>query len=175
MHTVYMAFYPVLLGTLFGLTLAGRRTDAARLCCALVLGYYVGGLGYHVLPSYGPAYAYASASTAALSPATYHTQQLLLQHVEEVERNPATATIQPWMYVAAFPSLHVSHVLILAWYVRRQRVALVLAGVFAFATTLSTVYLGWHYVCDWGGALAVAAIAIMLTQFFWQRTVGRAS
>lgn len=170
MHIVYMAFYPVLLGVLFGLTLAGRRTDAARLCCALVLGYYVCALGYHVLPSYGPAYSYASAGTASLSPATHHTQQLLLEHVEEVQRNAATAAIQPWMYIAAFPSLHVSHVLILAWYVRRQRVALVLAAVFALATALSTVYLGWHYVCDWVGALAVAAIAITLTH-----TLGRAS
>ncbi len=169
LHVVYMAFYPVLLASLFGLTLAGRRADAARLACALLLGYYIGVLSYHVLPSYGPAYIYASASPEFVSPVTHGTQQLLLRHVQEVRRDASTATIQPWLYIAAFPSLHVSHVLILAWYVRRQRMALVLASCFAVATALSTLYLGWHYACDWLGGVAVAVAAVALTQTCWCR------
>jgi membrane-associated phospholipid phosphatase len=164
MHLTYMAFYPVLLGSLLGLTFTGQRKRATRLCCALVLAYYVGTLGYHLLPSYGPAYTIGLATTETLSPATHRTQQLLLHHVDEVQTNAAAATIQPWLYIAAFPSLHVSHVLILAWYLRRQRIASVLAIVFAIATALSTVYLGWHYVCDWAGALVVAALAIAITR-----------
>ena len=59
-----------------------------------------------------------------------------------------------------------SHVLILAWYVRSQRLVFLGAACYAVLTAISTLYLGWHYVSDWFGGALVAAVAILLTSRF---------
>ena len=79
-----------------------------------------------------------------------------------VDSDPGGAELLPWIYIAAFPSLHVSQVLIIAWYFRYSRSGLLITGLFAFLSTVSTVLLGWHYVVDWFGGIAVAALAIWM-------------
>ena len=166
LYVIYMAFLPVLLAAVFLLVMLGRTRTAGELMCALVLGYYLGALGYHVLPSYGPAFVVESASTDELSPGVASVQDLILGCVQMVQLDPKGAEIQPWAYVAAFPSLHISHVLIATWYLRRNRWACAAMAIFAVLTAISTVYFGWHYLMDWFGGLLVAAAAVGLTELW---------
>jgi membrane-associated phospholipid phosphatase len=166
LYVVYMAFLPVLLAAVFLLAMFGRTRTAGELMCALVLGYYLGALGYHVLPSYGPAFVVLSASPDELSPGVASIQDLILGCVQMVQVDPKGAEIQPWAYVAAFPSLHFSHVLIATWYLRRNRWACAAMVIFAALTAISTVYFGWHYLMDWLGGLFVAVAAVSLTELW---------
>ena len=160
---VYCAFFPVLIACILWLTLCGRQDRSDALTCAIVIGYAVGLLGYHLAPVYGPAFVFTSASPGELSPLTNEMQDLLWKRTTEVQQDPSRATILPWKYIAAFPSLHISHVLLAAWYARHSRIAVVLLSLFSVLTAISTVYLGWHYVVDWLGGVVVAAIAVWLT------------
>lgn len=171
-HLIYMAFLPVLIGSVFWLALNGKHRLANDLSGALVVAYYLGALSYHLLPSYGPAYHLGGASPAGLSDDTAYVQQMLRAETEAVRRDPASAVVVPWRYIAAFPSLHVSHVLILVWYARRNRLGRALAGAFALLTAFSTIYLGWHYLADLIGGAALAGLVIG-SMYLWRAGVRR--
>ena len=164
-HQVYVALIPLMMGTVFWLVLAGRRVRARRLAAALYLGYFIGVLAYHLMPSYGPAYVIPGNETAHICHATHHLQQVLLERVRAVQSDPGSTTLWPWVYIAAFPSLHVSHVLIVMWYFRYSRTGFWITGVFAFLSTVSTVLFGWHYVVDWFGGIVVAVVAIWMASW----------
>lgn len=178
-HRIYVALNPMMMGSILWLVLAGRRARARRLTAALYLGYFIGVLAYHALPAYGPAYAIAGNDSQQICVATHQLQQLLLERVQEVQAKPSSTVLWPWVYIAAFPSLHVSHVLIIAWYFRYSRIGLGITGAFAILSTISTVLFGWHYVVDWFGGIAVAGLAIWMASWppariripYWPKTV----
>jgi hypothetical protein len=159
---VYWLFMPVVLGTILWCVLKCEESKCNELTCTLVLGYYIGLIGYFLIPSYGPAYVAPEAFPQAFSPRTAKVMQKLLLHTQEVQSNPATAVIVPWKYIAAFPSIHFSHVLILTWFMRYCRLTFVLYSVFTVLTGIATIYLAWHYVADLAGGAAVAILALAL-------------
>src|SRR5262249_38312576 len=87
-HVVYMAFLPVLIGSIFWLTLSGEHRRADRPSGALVVAYYLGALSYHLLPCYGPAYYLGGANPTGLSDDTAYVQQILRTETEAVRRDP---------------------------------------------------------------------------------------
>ena len=161
---IYFAFAPSLLISILYLACAGNVARARKLTTAILVGYFIGVLSYFLLPAYGPAFIFESATCENLSPVTHEAQVKLIKTTNEISQNPATAVVLPWMYIAAFPSLHFSHVIILAWYFRFSRLTLVVASLFAILTGISTVYLAWHYGVDLLGGVAVACVAIFLTE-----------
>ncbi len=163
---IYFAFAPSLLISILYLACAGNVARARKLTTAILVGYFIGVLSYFLLPAYGPAFIFESATCENLSPVTHEAQVKLIKTTNEISQNPATAVVLPWMYIAAFPSLHFSHVIILAWYFRFSRLTLVVASLFAILTGISTVYLAWHYGVDLLGGVAVACVAIFLTEKF---------
>jgi PAP2 superfamily protein len=128
------------------------------------INWLLGAVSYLLVPSLGPMYAepwvFANLPPSGVS----KLQEMLLDQRIHFLSDPAAASAQS---IAAFASLHVSilftgvlaaHILGLG---RRLRIgAWGLLGL----TTLSTIYLGWHYVVDDIGGLALGAAAIMLAQ-----------
>ncbi len=161
---IYFAFAPSLLVSILYLACAGNVARARKLTTAILVGYFIGVLSYFLLPAYGPAFIFESATCENLSPITHEAQVKLLKTTNEISQNPATAVVLPWMYIAAFPSLHFSHVIILVWYFRFSRLTLVVSSLFAVLTGISTVYFAWHYGVDLLGGVAVACLAIFLTE-----------
>ncbi len=164
LHLIYMSFFPVLLAAIYWMTVFGSPQQANRLTCALCVAYLIGVLGYHLLPSFGPFYYCASGSSESVSLSAHRLQELLLYHVRQVQVS-ADSPISPWKYLGAFPSLHVGHVIVVCWFVRRRRWLLTMASAYLLATMLSTTYLGWHYLLDWVGGAMVAAAAIVITEY----------
>lgn len=160
---VYLSFLLVIVGSIFWLTLTGRTQAADALTCSIVLGYYLGVFAYHILPSYGPAYLQAEARPDVIAPSIVFLQQVVLDGTQAVQQDPAGAVVLPWTYVAAFPSLHLSHVLILTWYMRYSRLTLTLMAVYSLLTAIGTLYFGWHYLTDLLGGTAVALLALWLS------------
>lgn len=165
---VYIAFLPVLVSCTIWLALTNRRRRADEMTCAIVLCYYLGALGYLLLPAYGPAFVDPNASPEHLSDEMYGLQRTLLEHVRAVQTDPATVVIQPWRYIAAFPSLHAAGVLVALWYLRRERTARKLMTWFAVLTAISTLYFAWHHLIDWLGGAAVAVLAVRLTGTYFR-------
>lgn len=166
LSVVYMAFFPVLIGCIFWLAFEGEQDRSDDLTCAIILAYYIGVLMYHLVPSYGPAYTINNSLLKGVNDSLVVVQQDLLQQVQEVQRNPSNAQIRPWKYIAAFPSLHVTGVLIAIWYMRKHRLAYWSLCCFGVLTTISTVFFGWHYLSDWVGGIVVAAMVIWITGMF---------
>lgn len=163
LSVVYMLLYPMIVGSILWLTLIRRGSTANALTCAVVLNYYLGVLAYHLMPAYGPCYFIESGSSAGVSQLSHYIQNRLAETTALVQAAPGNATILPWVYIAAFPSLHISLAMILYWYNRHSRASRWLFGSFAVLTAISTVYLGWHYVVDWLGGIVIAVAAIWLT------------
>jgi PAP2 superfamily len=128
------------------------------------INWLLGAVSYLLVPSLGPVYwepwVFANLPPSGVS----KLQEVLLDQRIHFLRDPAVATAQS---IGAFASLHVSifftgvlaaHILGLG-----RRVRFGAWGLLGL-TTLSTIYLGWHYVVDDIGGLALGALAIMLAR-----------
>ena len=129
---------------------------------ALSINWPLGAASYLLLPALGPIYATPAAFADLPASEAARLQGVLLDDRLEFLRNPmADGTAQA---IAAFASVHISMIFtaVLAAHLlglgRRLRIGL---WVLLAATTVATVYLGWHYVIDdvAGVVLALAALA----------------
>ncbi len=161
----YVAFI-VFLPLTIGLALVFSRDLQAGLFYATAqsLNWVLGAASYFLLPSLGPIYAEPAAFARLPVSEVTHLQDVLLDQRLDFLRDPATGTPQS---IAAFASLHISmsltaavaaHLLGLG---KRLKIGL---WIWFALTVASTIYLGWHYVLDDLGGLAVAAIALVLAR-----------
>jgi membrane-associated phospholipid phosphatase len=128
------------------------------------INWLLGAVSYLLVPSVGPVYREPWVFANLPPSGAAKLQELLLDQRIDFLRDPGVATAQS---IAAFASLHVSIFFtgVLAAHIfglgRRLRIgAWALLGL----TALSTIYLGWHYVVDDIGGLALGAAAIMLAR-----------
>ncbi|MDP9294627.1 MAG: phosphatase PAP2 family protein [Actinomycetota bacterium] len=131
---------------------------------ALSMNWILGAASYFLLPSLGPIYADRAAFAQLPVTEVTHLQDVLLGQRVEFLSHPATSTPQA---IAAFASLHIAMSLtaVLAAHLlglgQRLKIAL---WVWFVLTTVSTIYLGWHYVLDDLGGLLIGALALVLAR-----------
>jgi membrane-associated phospholipid phosphatase len=131
---------------------------------ALSINWILGAASYVLLPSLGPIYADPAAFTRLPASEVTHLQDVLLDQRVAFLSHPTTSTPQS---IAAFASLHIAMSLtaVLAAHLlglgRRLKVAL---WIWFALTTVSTIYLGWHYVLDDLGGLIIGVMAIVLAR-----------
>ena len=165
LSTAYVAFI-VFLPLTIGLALVFCRNLQAGLfyTTAQSINWVLGIGSYFLLPSLGPIYVDPGAFAVLPASEVTHLQSVLLDQRLDFLSDPATGTPQS---IAAFASLHISmsftaalaaHLLGLA---RGLRIAL---WVWFTLTALGTVYLGWHYVLDDVGGVALGAMALALAR-----------
>ena len=161
-YVVFIVFLPLSLA--LALVFAPNLRGGLFFATALSLNWLIGAGSYFLLPSMGPVY-YDPGTFAGLPHSEVtHLQQVLLDQRVAFLAHPTTATPQA---IAAFASLHISmsltaalaaHLLGLG---RRTKIAL---WVWLALTTLDTIYLGWHYVLDDVGGVAIAVAALALAR-----------
>jgi len=165
LSTAYVAFI-VFLPLTIGLALVFCRNLQAGLfyTTAQSINWVLGIGSYFLLPSLGPIYVDPGAFAALPVSEVTHLQDVLLEQRLDFLHDPATGTPQS---IAAFASLHISmsftaafaaHLLGLG---RRLRTAL---WIWFTVTVLGTIYLGWHYVLDDVGGVALGALALALAR-----------
>ncbi|HSU02941.1 MAG TPA: phosphatase PAP2 family protein [Nocardioides sp.] len=141
-----------------------RRSRTGELyVTAVSFNWLLGVAVYYLVPSLGPIYS-APGDFADL-PATFNTdvQQLLLDdRVAVLAGAWDTRAVQT---IAAFASLHVAITVttcLVAELIRLPHWIRGSAWTFAFLTSLSTVYLGWHFFVDVlaGAVVGVAAVVL---------------
>jgi hypothetical protein len=161
-YVAFIAFLPLTIG--FALVFCGDLSAGLFYTTAQSLNWVFGAASYFLLPSLGPIYVdpgtFANLPTSEVT----HLQSVLLDQRLEFLRDPAAATPQS---IAAFASLHISmsftaaiaaHLLGLG---RRLRIGL---WIWFAVTVVGTIYLGWHYVLDDVGGLAVGVLALALAR-----------
>jgi hypothetical protein len=163
LSTAYVAFI-VFLPLTIGLALVFSRNLQAGLfyTTAQSINWVLGAASYFLLPSLGPIYAEPAAFADLPRSEVTHLQAVLLEQRVDFLRDPASATPQA---IAAFASLHISmsftaavaaHLLGLG---RRLKIAL---WIWFAVTVAATIHLGWHYVVDDLGGVALGAMALVL-------------
>ena len=161
-YVAFIVFLPLSLG----LALVYSRNLQAGLfyATALSANWILGAGSYFLLPSLGPIYADPAAFAGLPTSEVTHLQDILLDQRVAFLQEPTTATPQA---IAAFASLHIAMSLTAALAAhllgagRRLKTAL---WVWFVLTTISTVYLGWHYVLDDLGGVVIAVAALALAR-----------
>jgi hypothetical protein len=162
MSAVYVLWIGVVPTTIAIALVWTRRTSAgAWYVTAVAVDWCLGALLYVVVPSVGP--IYARPGDFASLPDTFNTT---LQ--EELWSDRVAVMADPWaagtlQSVAAFASLHVAitvTICLIARLVGVPRWVQLASWVFLGLTVLATVYLGWHYLVDVLGGVALGAFAV---------------
>jgi len=155
MHLAYFSFYflPIFLGIV--LWARGKRGAFDRLVLGVTGAFYLCFIGYILVPAAGPR------STLA------HLYQIPLGGTpitDFVRGFVASAENLQW---DCFPSGHTAVTLVALWYaLREERVVFYLLLPVTVLLLISTVYCRYHYVIDLIGGAAVAALSIVLSDWF---------
>jgi hypothetical protein len=159
---VYMLFFLFIPGTLaYALVYSPDLRAGIFYVTAQSLNWLLGAASYFLLPSLGPIYIEPSVFAGLPTTDVSNLQAILLEQRVTFLSDPATGTAQS---IGAFASLHASifftgalaaHLL---GYGRRVKIA---AWVLFALTVAATIHLGWHYVVDDIGGLAIGGLAIL--------------
>jgi hypothetical protein len=161
-YVAFIVFLPLSLG--IGLVFASRLRAGLFFATALSLNWIIGAGSYLLLPSLGPVYFDPGAFAHLPHTEVTHLQAVLLDQRVAFLARPTTATPQA---IAAFASLHVSmsltaaitaHLLGLG---RKLKIGL---WIWFALTLLDTIYLGWHYVLDDVGGVAITLLALAIAR-----------
>lgn len=141
-----------------------RRSLAGELyVTAISFNWLLGVAIYYLVPSLGPVYSRPQGFTDLAPTFNTRVQEWLLQdRVDVLAGAWDTRAVQT---VAAFASLHVAITVttcLVAEVLRLPSWVRVTCWTFAVLTSVSTVYLGWHFFVDVLGGAVVGAVALVL-------------
>lgn len=162
-YVAFIVFLPLCLA--LALVFAKNLRGGLFIAAALSANWLIGAATYVALPAMGPIYAFP-AEFAHLPATAVTTLQggLLTDRVAFLANPTDPATGQA---IAAFVSLHTSMTVTAALSAHllglSRRLKIVLWVVVA-VTIVDTVYLGWHYVVDDLGGVAVALSALLVAR-----------
>ncbi len=150
------------------------RALADRLLTTIFGAYAIGLATFVILPAVGPCIAFpGSLDRAALPGQTDVVMRAMADGFRDVTNGANRPVIA---YFVALPSLHVLLALVLQWHLRRFRFAGALFAPINGLVIVSTVALGYHYLIDVAGAVALApaVLAAFDPEFrrAWRRTHG---
>jgi hypothetical protein len=162
---VYMLFFLFIPGTLaVALVFSRDLRRGLFYATALSLNWLLGAASYFLLPSLGPIYVEPGAFSALAGTDAGRLQAVLLEQRTEFLHDPALATAQS---IGAFASLHVSIFVtaaIAAHLLGLRRAIKVIAWILVALTVGATIHLGWHYVADDLGGVAIAVLALAVAR-----------
>lgn len=161
---VYNRFFHHMILTTVLLFALRKPREQNEYLAALLFCYLAGGPLYHLWPAVGPMFfepEYFEHVSSQPGLVTNFLQHWLFRQTGLVNQGEAKELLT-WTYLAAMPSLHVAHEVVMTWYSRRSRIAFTLSLTFTIATLFAIMVLGWHYFVDAlaGATLAIVSIAI---------------
>ena len=160
-YLFYVVFVPISLA--LALVFSRNLRGGLFFVTALSLNWPLGAASYLILPALGPVYLVPAEFAHLPSSGVSDLQALLLEQRVEFLSGPGVAgTAQS---IAAFASLHVSMIFtaaLAAHLLGVRRGARIALWALLGASTVATIYEGWHYVVDdiAGVAIGLAALAI---------------
>lgn len=155
----------------FALIVIGRGPwIVLHYCVSLILLFYIGRLLGTLNPVMGPAFHRPDLFSYLDGSVTSTAMKL----VAKVMAQPADQAMHVGGIllggVSAMPSLHVAMVAATAyWLFTASRWTLIITVAWVLSVWTSTVVLGWHYVLDGAGGIALAGVSIILTRLLLRR------
>lgn len=167
-YVLFLLFVPVSLA--LALVFSKDLQRGLFYVTALSINWVLGAASYFLFPSLGPVYAAPGAFSELPVTAASKLQDVLLEARVEYLRDPsATDAAQS---IAAFASLHTSIIFTAAvavWLLGMGRRLQVALWTLLALTMAATIHLGWHYVIDDFGGVAIGlgalALALAITGF----------
>jgi hypothetical protein len=158
-YYTYVDYILFLLGTssMYALLDSRRRMQFGA---AFVLMWIVSTVLYLVIPSWGPAFSATPLVEPALRfmPRTLWLQTQLYRELSSLVRAPMAPRAVYFGSVAAFPSLHVAYVTLLAIAARHvARFGFAIAIVAVALMQIGSVITGYHFMIDGYAGVAIAA------------------
>jgi len=150
MHMFYVNYYPFLPVIGFVLYMTRDYHRFRNVMVSVALGFYLGYIGYLLVPTVGPRYFMAGWFTTSIRGTTMLSDRVyeMLAALESTRRD-------------CFPSLHTAITVIVTTYAFRYRRWLFwLMLPFCAGIIAATVYLRYHYVVDVLAGLAHAAFCV---------------
>lgn len=141
-----------------------RNAIYSRFCVGVLLTICLGALSYLIAPALGP-FLYEQGLNAR---ATEAQAGMLWAH-EQVMREgmPWIAEAGPDYFtgaLAAMPSLHITHAIVMTWFIFRARSYLVpIFLMICFWVTIESIASRWHYLIDLPAGALLAVFIIWLT------------
>lgn len=150
MHIFYVNYYPFLPVIGFALYMNRDFHKFRNVMVSVALGFYLGYIGYLLVPTVGPRYYMAEMFTVSVKGTTMLSGMVydMLNALESTRRD-------------CFPSLHTAITVIVttyAWKYRRWLFWFMLP--FCLGIVAATMYLRYHYVVDVIAGLALAAFCV---------------
>ena len=164
MHICYVNYYPFLPVIGLVLYLGGDYHRYRNAMTSVVLGFYLGYIGYMLVPTVGPRFYMADQFTVSVDGISAYSATMtdFMNRMESTRRD-------------CFPSLHTAITVIVttyAWKYRRWLFWLMLP--FCLGIIMATMYLRYHYVIDVIAGLALAAFCVRagpLLNDWWYRNI----
>ncbi len=158
---LYVLYLPVVPITVAAVLVLHRDvTVGAWYATAVSLNWVLGVVSYYSLPTLGPAFYEPQRFADLPENGATQLQMSLLRGAFGFREDPQGDKI---FGIAGFASLHVSVVFTLALFLHYAGIARAIrytAWIYLGFTVLATLYLGWHYIADDIGGLAIGGIAV---------------
>jgi PAP2 superfamily len=155
----YATFYPGIGAVLIFLALRAGCERGLEFVNTLLVQYYLALIAFFVLPVQGPFYS---------APLQFPGFVGAVQAAMLEQANQAFHHTKPMIgfdYFIGFPSLHVGMVVVAWWFLREWRIPKIIASLYLILVVPCVLLVGWHYVVDVIGGVAVAAASIALARF----------
>ncbi|SFN18321.1 PAP2 superfamily protein [Formivibrio citricus] len=169
--TLYHGCWPIEFFAAFVLVLLGR---GARLvlyyCVSMIVLFYIGRLLGVVNPVMGPAFF----KPELFGYLDHSITRQAMQLVSSVMAQPPEQAIEHGGVllggVSAMPSLHVAMVAVTSyWLAAAKRWTLVVTVPWVLLVWSATVVLGWHYILDGAGGIALGSVSVVATNALLRR------
>lgn len=152
MHAAYVNYYPLLPVIGFALYINRDYHKFRNAMMSVCLGFYLGYIGYLLVPTVGPRYFMAEMFTISVKGTTMLSEKTyeMLNALESTRRD-------------CFPSLHTAITVIVTYYAYRyRRILFWFMLPVASGIVMATIYLRYHYVIDVAAGLLHASFCIWL-------------
>ena len=155
----YATFYPAIGAVLIFLAWKAGRARGIEYVNTLLVQYYLALIAFFLMPIQGPFYS---------APLQFPGFEGVVQAAMLEQANQAfhhTKSVIGFDYFIGFPSLHMGMVVVAWWFLREWRIPKIIASLYLILVVPCVLLVGWHYVVDVIGGVAVAAASIAIARF----------
>jgi membrane-associated phospholipid phosphatase len=162
---IYVAWIVLVpLALTWALVWTRNHAIASWFVTAIAVDWALGAASYFAFPTLGPVYSDPETFSGLHPTMVSGLQQSMMEDRTSVLNDPSGQHVL--QSIAAFASLHVGLMVtmcLLLELARARRLVRVAAWAFLVLTSLSTVYLGWHFFVDTVGGVVVGAAAVWIS------------
>lgn len=163
MEFIYFGMFPQIGATIILLAMLEGRARSLQFVGTILLSYYIALLIFYLWTAQGPYYLcpdHFSRFPASLQ--SYNIQKNLIRHAIALWQHEPVSRISA-DYFIAFPCMHIVQPLIVLWFLRPWRRAVLFLVVYDLVLVIAILMLEMHYAIDFLVGILVAAVAIALS------------